>query len=127
MPKNLRKTYQNLNSSESPPKNFVPIWNCFLVARYATLLPTLSVHPSVHWSVRPLVRPSDHLSHFTFLVFFCGFLPHRSCPNDGVTSIMAPAHPHATGVAVYPALFTLKPIDIQKITSFACVRMGKAA
>ena len=26
--------------------------------------------------------------------------------NDGVTSIKAPAHPHATGLAVYPALYT---------------------
>ena len=29
-----------------------------------------------------------------------------SSPNDLVTSNTAPAHPHATGVAVYPALFT---------------------
>ena len=33
-----------------------------------------------------------------------GFLPDCSCPNDGVASNMAPAHPHATWVAVYPAL-----------------------
>ena len=31
--------------------------------------------------------------------------PHCSCPNGLVTSNMAPAHPHATSVAVYPALF----------------------
>ena len=49
-------------------------------------------------SVRASVRPS----HFTF---FCGLWPHCSCPNDQVTSNMSPAHPHATGVAVYPALF----------------------
>ena len=48
---------------------------------------------SVHLSVRP--------SHFTFL----GFWLHCSYPNDLVTSITAPAHPHATGAAVYPALF----------------------
>ena len=39
-----------------------------------------------------------------FFLGFCGFWPYCSCPNDLVTSIMAPAHPHATGVAVYPAL-----------------------
>ena len=32
---------------------------------------------------------------------------HRSCSNAPLTSIIAPAHPHATGVAVYPALFFL--------------------
>ena len=30
---------------------------------------------------------------------------HRCCTNGLVTSHMAPAHPHATSVAVYPALF----------------------
>ena len=69
----------------------------FLVACYATLHPALSVRPSVCPSVRP--------SHFTFFVFFCGLWPHCSCPSDQVTSNTAPAHPHATGVAVYPALF----------------------
>ena len=34
------------------------------------------------------------------------FWAHRSRPNAQVTfSITAPAHPHATSVAVYPALF----------------------
>ena len=32
--------------------------------------------------------------------------PHCFCPNDLVTSNIAPARPHATGVAVYPALFS---------------------
>ena len=59
------------------------------------------VCPSVRRSFRPLVRPSVTLN---FFCFFCGLWPHCSCPNDGVTSIMAPAHPHATGVAVYLAL-----------------------
>ena len=35
-------------------------------------------------------------------------VPHHSCPNDQVTSNAAPAHPHATGVAVYPALFIVE-------------------
>ena len=48
-------------------------------------------------SVGPSVRHT--------LLFFCGLWPHCSCPNDQVTSKTAPAHPHATGVAVYPALF----------------------
>ena len=58
----------------------------------------------------PSVRPSVTLYFFcfVFLFFFCGFWPYCSCPNDLVTSIMAPAHPHATGVAVYPALFLSK-------------------
>ena len=33
--------------------------------------------------------------------------PHCSCPNGLVTSNMAPAHPHATSIAVYPALFVV--------------------
>ena len=36
---------------------------------------------------------------------FCGLLPHCSCPSILVTSNIATAHPHATGIAVYPALF----------------------
>ena len=32
--------------------------------------------------------------------------PHSSCPNGLETSNTAPAHPHATSVAVYPALFS---------------------
>ena len=62
-------------------------------------------------SVRPSVRPSIRQSNFTFLVFFRSS-PHCSCPNDQVTLDTAPAHPHATGVAVYPALFFhLSPIS----------------
>ena len=53
------------------------------------------VGPSVHWSVRDTLL---------FLGFY-GLWPYSSCPNDGVASNMAPAHPHATLVAVYPALF----------------------
>ena len=33
------------------------------------------------------------------------FWPHRSCPNDLVTSIKAPVHPHATEAAMYSVLF----------------------
>ena len=58
-----------------------------------------SVYPSVHWTVCLLVR----LSHF---FGFCGLWSHCGCPNDQVTSNTALAHPHATGVAVYPALLT---------------------
>ena len=62
-----------------------------LVTCYATLHPALSVRwcvgPSLSLSVCPLVT-------LLFVVFgLC------SCP------IMAPAHPHKTGVAVDPALF----------------------
>ena len=59
------------------------------------------VGPSVGPSVRPSVR------HTLLFLGFCGFWPYCSCPNDLVTPIMAPAHPHATGVAVYLALFSL--------------------
>ena len=45
-------------------------------------------------------------SRFTFFYDFI-LLPHCSCPNGLVTSNMAPAHPHATSVAVYPALLIL--------------------
>ena len=52
-------------------------------------------------SVRPLVR------HTLLFWRLWGFWLNRSCPNAPLTSIMAPAHPHATGVAVYLALFFL--------------------
>ena len=64
----------------------------FLVACYATLHPALSVGLSVG------------RSHFTFFMIFI-LWPYCSCPIGLVTSNMAPAHPHATWVAVYPALF----------------------
>ena len=54
---------------------------------------------SVRRSVGPLVR------HTLLFRRFIAFWPYRSCPNAPETSNMAPAHPHATGVAVYPALF----------------------
>ena len=46
------------------------------------------------------------------MIFIFG--PHCSCPNGLVTSNMAPAHPHATSVAVYPALFNF-PSIVEKI------------
>ena len=57
-------------------------------------------------SVRPLVRRSvgPSVGHTLIFLGFWGFWHHCSCPNDLVTSITAPAHLHATGVAVYPAL-----------------------
>ena len=55
------------------------------------------VGPSIRRSVR----------HTLLFLGFCGFWPRCSFLNDLVTSITAPAHPHATGVAVYPALFPL--------------------
>ena len=66
------------------------------------------VGPLIRWSVGPSVGPLVRPSHFTFF-YFCGLWPHRSCPNDQVTSNSAPAHQHANGVAVYPALFPLMP------------------
>ena len=73
----------------------------FLVAGYATLHPALLVRPSV----RPLVCLS--VRHTLLFWGFWDFLLHCSCPNDLGTSITAPAHRHATWVAVYPALFNI--------------------
>ena len=50
------------------------------------------------------VRQSVGRSHFTFFMIFI-FGPHYSIPNGLKTSNMVPAHPQATLVAVYPALF----------------------
>ena len=72
-----------------------------LVACYASLHPALSVRPLVRPPVGPSIRPS----HFTFFGFL-GLWPHCSCPSNQVTSNTVPAHLHATGVAVYPALFS---------------------
>ena len=73
----------------------------FLVAYTQLFMPLCrSVRRSVRLSVHPSVR------HTLLFLGFWDFWLHCSCPNDLVTSIMAPAHPHATGVAVYPALLT---------------------
>ena len=62
------------------------------------------VRPSIHPSIHPSVRQSHY-----FFLFFCALWPHCSCPKDQVTSNIALAHPHATGVVVYLALFQFKP------------------
>ena len=49
--------------------------------------------------VGPSVRHTLLFRHLWF------FWLYRSCPNAPLTSNMALAHPQATGVAVYPALF----------------------
>ena len=66
----------------------------FLVACHATLHPALSVR----LSVRPFIR------HALLFVFFLQFFLGLSAPVQ-MTSIMAPAHPHATGIVVYPAFY----------------------
>ena len=76
---------------------------------HVTLQPALSVRPSVHPSVHLSVRLSvgwsvTHTSLFFMILFLW---PHCSCPNGLVTSNIAPAHPHVTLVAVYPALFLI--------------------
>ena len=63
----------------------------------------ISVFCSSSHSFRPSVRPS--ICHTLLFCGFRGLWPHCSCPNDHKTSNIAPAHPHATRVAVYPALF----------------------
>ena len=49
----------------------------------------------------------------TLFLGFCGLWPHCSYPSDQVTSNTAPAHPHATWVVVYPALFR---VNIARLT-----------
>ena len=44
-----------------------------------------------------------------------------------MTSIMAPAHPHATGVAVYPALFFFLLHAVVNQARFWCGRRQMAA
>ena len=67
-------------------------WVQFFIRVHAALQPALSVRPSV--------------GH-TLLFFMILFLwPHCTCPHGLMTSDMAPAHPHATSVAVYPALLS---------------------
>ena len=68
----------------------------FVSRVHATLQPALSVSRSVGRLVGDT------------LLFFMILLPHGSCPNGLVTSNMAPAHPHATSVAVYPAWLNFK-------------------
>ena len=60
----------------------------------------LSIGPFVGPSVGPLVR----LSHFTFSALM-GVLALLLLPKCSTALNMAPAHPHATRLAVYPALF----------------------
>ena len=75
------------------------------VAAYPAFVFSHVLRDSTPHFVGPSVCPSVTLY---FFLGFCGFWLHCSCPNDLVTSIKAPAHPHATGVAVYPALFNFK-------------------
>ena len=55
------------------------------------------------WSVRPSFR----------FLGFSGLWSHCSCPDHQVTSIMAPAHPQATGVAAFPALLVAISEDLE--------------
>ena len=74
---------------------------------------------------RSSVGRSVGRSHFTFYMFLF-FLPHWSCPNGLVTSNTAPAPPHATSVAVYPALFIVGPVQCMRQNVNICcwVRSG---
>ena len=83
-----------------------------------------------------LLKKNDPLSpinwklcceNFTFLGSLC-FWPYSSCSNDQVIRNMAPAHPHATGVTVYPVLFVKMPdelICLWLISSFISWVTGK--
>ena len=67
----------------------------FLVACYATLHPALSIRRSVGRLVGP---------HFTFFIFLRSSASQH-LPKCFSNSNTAHAHPHATKVAMYPALF----------------------
>ena len=61
----------------------------------------LNQHPA--WSVHPMVC----LSVSQILLFYVSYsLTSLLLPNSLVTSNMAPTHPRATGVVVYPAFFS---------------------
>ena len=62
------------------------------------------LHDSTPYIVRLSIR---WLGTLDFFFGFCGLWTHCSCPSDQVTTNTAPAYPHATGVAVYLALFSL--------------------
>ena len=78
------------------------------LSHFTFLVGATRLYNPLCWSVGPSSPSlSIHPSHFTF-VGFCGLWSHCSCPSDQVTSNIAPAHPHATGAAVYPALLNCK-------------------
>ena len=58
------------------------------------------LYTPLFWSVSPLVR------HTLLFLGFSGLKLHCSSPNDKVNSNTVPAPLHATGVTVYPALFS---------------------
>ena len=70
--------------------------------RFSQFLTSPACSPPSYWSNPPFLVPIFQKRWVREINYYC------SCPNVPLTSIMAPAHPHATGVAVYPALF--KPI-----------------
>ena len=74
---------------------------------HATLQPALSVSWSVGWSVGRL--------RLAFFGVYRQFWGYCSCPTAWLVNfITAPAHPHATGVAVYTALFSSFPCKRRK-------------
>ena len=87
----LAKCFSNSNTAPAHPHaTEVAVYpTLFLVACYGTLHPTKSLCLLVGWSI---------LISFSFM-----FLP--KCSNN---SDAAPAHSHATGVAVYLALLKTK-------------------
>ena len=96
-----RGAFSHLKTLQSPNRRTITHDPKFLVACNTTPHPALSLNCSVQPSVRQTLL---------FLGFRC-LWPHCPCPNDQVTSNTTPAHPHVTGVAVYPARFCGKPTD----------------
>ena len=104
-------------------KNDLLTFLSFLVACYATLHPAMSIRRSAGWSVGPLFT----CPLFTFLAFLSllSSLFFSSYPNAQMTSITAPAHPHATGVAVYAALFFWQSISVQRMENLLMIMLRK--
>ena len=72
----------------------------------------------------PLCRSVGRsVGHTTFfMIFILG--PYCSGPNGLVTSNMAPAHPHATLVAVYPALLLFNLCFSVSLFPFVCFSLS---
>ena len=94
-PSNIAAPDRLLTAPAHPPAT--TYWLC--IRPWSFLLTCVSLCPKVGRLVS--------LWHFTFSLFlcFCNLWPHCSCQNRLVTSNTAPAHPQATGAAMYPTLF----------------------
>ena len=88
---------------------------CFLRAQFAPVYPPIEVRKvfisswliifnRMHVTLQHALTMGWLVGHVLLFFVILFFWPHCSCPNGLVTSNMAPAHLHATLIAVYPAL-----------------------